>query len=239
MAYTGDVTRGGAPAVRDLGRPDHPQGVGRPDGQQRLPADLRPDDQLLIDAANDADTLLELIGPAGLGTVVTTHRHPDHWQALADVVEATGAESLAHADDAAEIPVVTDTLQRRRHGHGRRLHARGDPPGRAHARLDRAALPGAGRHRPPVDRRLPLPRRRRQHPRQQEELRVPDRTTWRPSSSAASPTTPGSTRATAKTPRSARSARTWPSGAPAAGDPARRGSRNRLDGLFRDLRGSH
>jgi glyoxylase-like metal-dependent hydrolase (beta-lactamase superfamily II) len=67
-------------------------------------------EQLLIDAANDARTLLDLIGPAGLRTVVTTHRHGDHWQALAEVVKATGAESLAHADDAVEIPVVTRTL---------------------------------------------------------------------------------------------------------------------------------
>jgi glyoxylase-like metal-dependent hydrolase (beta-lactamase superfamily II) len=68
------------------------------------------DDQLLIDAANDDETLLALIGDAGLTTVVTTHRHGDHWQALEDVVAATGARSLAHADDAAEIPVVTGTL---------------------------------------------------------------------------------------------------------------------------------
>jgi glyoxylase-like metal-dependent hydrolase (beta-lactamase superfamily II) len=66
--------------------------------------------QLLIDAAADAPTLLSLVGPAGLETVVTTHRHPDHWQALADVVATTGAESLAHTDDAGEIPVVTHNL---------------------------------------------------------------------------------------------------------------------------------
>jgi glyoxylase-like metal-dependent hydrolase (beta-lactamase superfamily II) len=68
-------------------------------------------DGLLIDAANDAPRLLELIGDLRLSTVVTTHRHGDHWQALAEVVSATGAESLAHADDAAEIPVVTRTLR--------------------------------------------------------------------------------------------------------------------------------
>jgi len=66
---------------------------------------------VLIDAANDAARLLEVIGQDGLTTVVTTHRHPDHWQALSAVVEATGAASLAHAHDAAEIPVVTKTLQ--------------------------------------------------------------------------------------------------------------------------------
>lgn len=66
--------------------------------------------QVLIDAANEADRLLEWIGPAGLSAVITTHRHQDHTGALAAVVEATGAESLAHADDAGEIPVVTRTV---------------------------------------------------------------------------------------------------------------------------------
>jgi glyoxylase-like metal-dependent hydrolase (beta-lactamase superfamily II) len=66
--------------------------------------------QLLIDAANEAPRLLSLIGPAGLSTVVTTHRHGDHWQALSEVVSATGAQSLAHSADAGSIPVVTGTL---------------------------------------------------------------------------------------------------------------------------------
>jgi glyoxylase-like metal-dependent hydrolase (beta-lactamase superfamily II) len=109
MAYTGEVSRGRTPDVRTL---DHltitKVSVGPMDNNAYL---LRcGDDQLLIDAANDDDTLLALIGDAGLATVVTTHRHGDHWQALEDVVEATGARSLAHAADAAEIPVVTDTL---------------------------------------------------------------------------------------------------------------------------------
>jgi glyoxylase-like metal-dependent hydrolase (beta-lactamase superfamily II) len=38
---------------------------------------------LLVDAADDAATLLDLLGERPLGTVVTTHRHRDHWQALA------------------------------------------------------------------------------------------------------------------------------------------------------------
>ncbi|GIF05840.1 MBL fold metallo-hydrolase [Actinoplanes siamensis] len=67
-------------------------------------------EQLLIDAANDAPALLELIGDAGLRTVVTTHQHRDHWFALDEVIKATGAESLAHAADAAPLPVVTRTL---------------------------------------------------------------------------------------------------------------------------------
>ncbi|WP_229075274.1 MBL fold metallo-hydrolase [Actinoplanes sp. DH11] len=68
-------------------------------------------EQVLIDAANDASTLLELIGDGGLRSVVTTHRHQDHWVALDEVVRATGAASLAHTDDADGIPVVTGTLR--------------------------------------------------------------------------------------------------------------------------------
>ncbi len=52
-------------------------------------------DQVLIDAADSAATLLPLIGDADLTTVVTTHQHWDHHRALADVVAATGAEVVA------------------------------------------------------------------------------------------------------------------------------------------------
>ncbi|GIF44932.1 MBL fold metallo-hydrolase [Actinoplanes xinjiangensis] len=108
--YTGDVVRGGEPAVRDLGGglTLTKVSVGPMDNNAYLLS--AGGEQLLVDAADDAGTLLDLIGPAGLRTVVTTHRHGDHWQALAEVVKVTGAESLAHADDAAEIPVVTRTL---------------------------------------------------------------------------------------------------------------------------------
>ncbi len=64
-------------------------------------------EQVLIDAANEADTLLALIGEAGLARIVTTHRHQDHWDALAEVVEATGAETLAGERDVEGIPVAT------------------------------------------------------------------------------------------------------------------------------------
>ncbi|GAA2865715.1 hydrolase [Actinoplanes cyaneus] len=67
-------------------------------------------EQLLIDAANEAPVLLDLIGDTGLRTVVTTHQHQDHWLALDEVVAATGAESLAHTADAGPLPVVTRKL---------------------------------------------------------------------------------------------------------------------------------
>ncbi|OSZ57093.1 Zn-dependent hydrolase, partial [Streptomyces pharetrae CZA14] len=68
------------------------------------------DEQVLIDAANEAQTLLGMIGDDGIASVVTTHRHGDHWQALAEVVAATGARTYAGRDDAEGIPVPTDVL---------------------------------------------------------------------------------------------------------------------------------
>lgn len=64
-------------------------------------------DQLLVDAADDAERLLALVGPAGLTTVVTTHRHWDHHRALADVVAATGAVVAAGIRDAEAITEQT------------------------------------------------------------------------------------------------------------------------------------
>jgi glyoxylase-like metal-dependent hydrolase (beta-lactamase superfamily II) len=62
---------------------------------------------LLIDAANDADRLIELIRTHApdISLIVTTHQHPDHWQALTAVAEATGAPTAAHALDAEPLPV--------------------------------------------------------------------------------------------------------------------------------------
>jgi glyoxylase-like metal-dependent hydrolase (beta-lactamase superfamily II) len=67
---------------------------------------------VLIDAANEAARLLELIGDAPVSSIVTTHRHWDHWQALAEVQSATGAVVIAHPDDAEELPVTPASLVR-------------------------------------------------------------------------------------------------------------------------------
>ncbi|HKS98120.1 MAG TPA: MBL fold metallo-hydrolase [Rugosimonospora sp.] len=109
--YTGEVSPGGAPAVRELpGLTITKVSVGPMDNNAYLLRATGTGEQLLIDAANEADRLIPLIGPAGLSTVVTTHRHADHWQALAEVVKATGARALAHAEDAGELPVAADTV---------------------------------------------------------------------------------------------------------------------------------
>ncbi|QBI22165.1 MBL fold metallo-hydrolase [Egibacter rhizosphaerae] len=61
---------------------------------------------LLIDAANEAERILDMVADTRLEAIFTTHRHFDHVQALPQVAEATGAPSLAHADDVEEIPKV-------------------------------------------------------------------------------------------------------------------------------------
>lgn len=81
--------------------------VGPTDNNAYLLRCRRTDEQVLIDAANDADTLLNLIGPAGLSRVVTTHQHQDHWQALGRIVDRTGAITVAGRFDAEAIPVPT------------------------------------------------------------------------------------------------------------------------------------
>lgn len=60
-------------------------------------------DAILIDAANDEDRLLGLLAERSLSTIVTTHRHGDHIQALADVADATGARLLAGGPDVESI----------------------------------------------------------------------------------------------------------------------------------------
>jgi glyoxylase-like metal-dependent hydrolase (beta-lactamase superfamily II) len=111
VTYTGDVTTGGAPDVRELTDLTITKvSVGPMDNNAYLLRCRTTGEQLLIDAANDEGRLLELIGDAGISTVVTTHQHHDHWYALAGVVAATGAKSIAHAADAEPLPVVDVTV---------------------------------------------------------------------------------------------------------------------------------
>jgi glyoxylase-like metal-dependent hydrolase (beta-lactamase superfamily II) len=107
VTYTGNVTVGGAPDSRDIeGLTITKLAVGPMDNNAYLLRDASTGQGLLIDAANEADRLIELIGDTPVSWIVTTHRHGDHWQALADVQAATGAPVVAHPDDAAELPVA-------------------------------------------------------------------------------------------------------------------------------------
>ncbi|WP_409057070.1 MBL fold metallo-hydrolase [Streptomyces sp. SYP-A7185] len=109
MTYSGAVKVGGGADVHELqDLMISKVAVGPMDNNAYLLRCRATDEQLLIDAANDARTLLTLIGDDGITSVVTTHQHGDHWQALAAVVEATGARTYAGREDAAGIPVPTD-----------------------------------------------------------------------------------------------------------------------------------
>lgn len=106
MAYTGNVSPGGAPDVRELpGLTLTKVSVGPMDNNAYLLRCTATGEVLLIDAANEADRLLSLLGDDPLVRVTTTHRHHDHVQALPEVVRATNAPVAAHPADADEIPV--------------------------------------------------------------------------------------------------------------------------------------
>jgi glyoxylase-like metal-dependent hydrolase (beta-lactamase superfamily II) len=109
MTYHGKVKPGGAPDVREL--PDlviTKLAVSEMSNNVYLLRCRKTDEQVLIDAADDAEAILRLVGPDGLGKVITTHQHWDHHRALEAVVRATEAETIAGAEDAAGLPVPVD-----------------------------------------------------------------------------------------------------------------------------------
>lgn len=109
--YTGRVSVGGAADVHELGHLVISKlAVGPYDNNCYLLRCRETGDQVLVDAAAEPDRIMDLIGPGGVSLIITTHRHPDHWQALAEVAERTGAPTAAHAMDAPGIPVPTDLL---------------------------------------------------------------------------------------------------------------------------------
>ncbi|WFB10118.1 MBL fold metallo-hydrolase [Streptomyces sp. LX-29] len=111
MTYSGAVKVGGPAEVHEL--PDlmiSKVAVGPMNNNAYLLRCRATDEQLLIDAAAEPQTLLTLIGEGGIASVVTTHQHGDHWQALREVVDATGATTYAGRHDAEGIPVPTDVL---------------------------------------------------------------------------------------------------------------------------------
>ncbi|MFO6453307.1 MULTISPECIES: MBL fold metallo-hydrolase [unclassified Aeromicrobium] len=113
MTYTGEVTVGGAPDTREAGDLVITKiAVGPMANNAYLLRCALTGEQVLIDAADEAPRLLELIGDGGLARVITTHRHADHWGALEDVIRATGAETVAGEDDADELPVDVDVRVR-------------------------------------------------------------------------------------------------------------------------------
>ncbi|QGV81204.1 MBL fold metallo-hydrolase [Streptomyces ficellus] len=109
MTYSGAVKVGGAADVHELtDLMVSKVAVGPMDNNSYLLRCRATGEQLLIDAASEPATLLRLIGDDGIVSVVTTHRHRDHWDALGEVVAATGARTYAGRYDAEGIEVTTD-----------------------------------------------------------------------------------------------------------------------------------
>ncbi len=108
MTYSGHVAPGGPPAVRELPALIVTKAsVGPMDNNAYVLRCRASGEELLVDAAAEPDRVLGLCGEGPLVRVVTTHRHRDHWQALATVVAETGARTVAHPADAGGIPVPT------------------------------------------------------------------------------------------------------------------------------------
>jgi glyoxylase-like metal-dependent hydrolase (beta-lactamase superfamily II) len=136
VTYTGQVSVGGPPDTREIdGLVVTKIAVGPMDNNAYLLRCASTGQGILIDAANEAGRLIEMIGGTPVGMIVTTHRHGDHWQALPEVAEQTGAEVVAHSADADYLPVPV--THRAEHGEVLRfgdaavslIHLRGHTPG--------------------------------------------------------------------------------------------------------------
>jgi glyoxylase-like metal-dependent hydrolase (beta-lactamase superfamily II) len=116
-SYTGEVEVGGPVDVRRLpGLTIAKLAVGPMSNNAYLLRCTSTDEGLLIDAANEADRLRELVrfeGPP-VAAVLTTHRHADHWQALAETMTDADAALYAGEADADALPVAVD--ERLHHG---------------------------------------------------------------------------------------------------------------------------
>ena len=108
MTYTGDVKPGGSPDTRELTHLTITKlAVDEKMSNNCYLLTCRDTgESVLIDAADDAATLLRLCD-ATLEGVITTHQHWDHHRGLAEVVEATGATTYAGDPDADAITEQT------------------------------------------------------------------------------------------------------------------------------------
>jgi glyoxylase-like metal-dependent hydrolase (beta-lactamase superfamily II) len=139
VAYTGDVVPGGPSDQRELpGLTIRKVSVGTMSNNVYVLTCEGTGAQLLVDAADDFPRIMSLVGESGTGRldlIVTTHQHPDHHRALAQVAGATRAMTAAGEADADALPVIPD----RRLSHGDTLelgeitldviHLRGHTPG--------------------------------------------------------------------------------------------------------------
>lgn len=115
--YTGSVQVGGPVDVRRLPALTIAKvAVGAMNNNAYLLRCTRTDEGLLIDAAAEPERMRDLVGLEGppVSAILTTHRHADHWQALAETADFAGAAIYAGDADADELPVAVD--ERLEHG---------------------------------------------------------------------------------------------------------------------------
>lgn len=115
MTYNGHIEPGTTSApIRTSALEITKASVGPMDNNAYILRCLRTGNGMLIDAANDPERLVELVrerlADGILETVVTTHRHKDHWLGLEMVMGVFGAVAYSHPEDAAELPIPTDPL---------------------------------------------------------------------------------------------------------------------------------
>jgi glyoxylase-like metal-dependent hydrolase (beta-lactamase superfamily II) len=110
--YTGHVEPGTAARRTLPGATILKASVGPMDNNAYLVTCSTTGETLLIDAANDASVLIDLVRNHApkVALIVTSHQHFDHWQALEAVASATGASTAAHEIDADPLPIKPDRL---------------------------------------------------------------------------------------------------------------------------------
>ena len=112
--YTGHVENRGPASSRVVGLGGGAEveirkfSVGPMDNNVYLLTDRQSGRALLIDAANDADRILREVEGVEIAAIMTTHGHADHWQALDQVADATGAPTYLHPGDAVMVPRAAD-----------------------------------------------------------------------------------------------------------------------------------
>ena len=113
MAYSGHVEPGGPAISRRVSLAGgavveiRKLSVGSMDNNVYVLLDEQSGRVLVIDAADEAERILAELDGHEVAGIVTTHGHRDHWQALAQVAQATGAPTWLHEADTERVPMVT------------------------------------------------------------------------------------------------------------------------------------
>lgn len=108
MTYTGEVTPGGAPDVRELAELTITKLAvdEKMSNNCYLLTCRSTGENLLVDAADQPESLFQ-VADGAVATIVTTHQHWDHHRGLAELVRLTGATTVAGEPDADAITEQT------------------------------------------------------------------------------------------------------------------------------------